>query len=72
MAATVLVLNGPNLDPLGVREARDLRQGDAGRYQAWLRRARQGHGLEVDFRQSRPEAQLIDWMHKARTPRRAS
>jgi 3-dehydroquinate dehydratase II len=66
MAATVLVLNGPNLNLLGVREP-DIygKETLADIKQRCVERAR-GHGLEVDFRQSNSEAQLIDWLHEAR------
>ena len=66
MAATVLVLNGPNLNLLGVREPEIYgKETLADIKQRCVERAK-GHGLEVDFRQSNSEAQLIDWMHEAR------
>ena len=66
MAATVLVLNGPNLNLLGVREPEIYgKETLADIKQRCVERAR-GHGLEVDFRQSNSEAQLIDWLHEAR------
>lgn len=66
MVGTVLVLNGPNLNMLGVREPHiygketldDIKQ-------RCVERAK-SHGLQVDFRQSNSEAQLIDWLHEAR------
>jgi 3-dehydroquinate dehydratase II len=66
MAGTVLVLNGPNLNLLGVREP-DIygKETLADIKQRCVERAK-GHGLEVDFRQSNSEAQLIDWLHEAR------
>jgi len=66
MAATVLVLNGPNLNLLGVREP-DIygKETLADIKQRCVERAK-SHGLEVDFRQSNSEAQLIDWLHEAR------
>jgi 3-dehydroquinate dehydratase II len=66
MAATVLVLNGPNLNLLGVREP-DIygKETLADIKQRCVERAK-GHGLDVDFRQSNSEAQLIDWLHEAR------
>jgi 3-dehydroquinate dehydratase II len=66
MAATVLVLNGPNLNLLGVREPEIYgKETLADIKQRCVERAK-GHGLEVDFRQSNSEAQLIDWLHEAR------
>jgi 3-dehydroquinate dehydratase II len=66
MAATVLVLNGPNLNLLGVREP-DIygKETLADIKQRCVERAK-GHGLDLDFRQSNSEAQLIDWLHEAR------
>jgi 3-dehydroquinate dehydratase II len=66
MAGTVLVLNGPNLNLLGVREP-DIygKETLADIKQRCVERAK-GHGLAVDFRQSNSEAQLIDWLHEAR------
>ena len=66
MADTVLVLNGPNLNLLGVREPEIYgKETLADIKQRCVERAK-GHGLEVDFRQSNSEAQLIDWLHEAR------
>ncbi len=66
MAGTILVLNGPNLNLLGVREPElygretleDIRQ-------RCIARA-EGHGLNIDFHQSNSEATLIDLLHGAR------
>src|ERR1700742_2044792 len=66
MADTVLVLNGPNLNLLGVREPEIYgKETLADIKQRCVDRAN-GHGLEVDFRQSNSEATLIDWIHEAR------
>jgi 3-dehydroquinate dehydratase-2 len=66
MAGTVLVLNGPNLNLLGVREPEIYgKETLADIKQRCVERAK-GHGLDVDFRQSNSEAQLIDWLHEAR------
>ena len=62
---TVVVLNGPNLGRLGVREPdvyghQDLHElaADCARWGADL-------GLNVEVRQSDDEAELIHWLHEA-------
>jgi len=62
---TVYVLNGPNLNLLGLREPEvygsDTLDDIAGRLED---RAR-GLGLAIEMRQSNHEGHLIDWLHEA-------
>jgi 3-dehydroquinate dehydratase-2 len=66
MPKPIFVLNGPNLNLLGVREPSiygaetlaDVRKRTETRAQAL--------GMTVDFRQSNSEGQLVDWIQEAR------
>jgi 3-dehydroquinate dehydratase II len=62
---TVYVLNGPNLNLLGLREpeiyGRDTLDDIAGRLEDRARAI----GLAIDMRQSNHEGHLIDWLHEA-------
>jgi 3-dehydroquinate dehydratase II len=64
--ATILILNGPNLNLLGVREPQVYGSETlADIEEACLERAA-GLDLTVDFRQSNHEGQLIEWIQEAR------
>jgi len=63
---TVFVLNGPNLNLLGVREPATYGYDTlADVEQRCLARAR-ALDLAVDFRQTNHEGQLVDWIQEAR------
>lgn len=65
MADLVFVLNGPNLNLLGMREpeiyGHDTLDDIAGRLEDQARDL----DIEIDMRQSNHEGHLIDWLHEA-------
>lgn len=65
-ATTIVILNGPNLNLLGVREP-ETYGGDtlADIEEACLERAA-ALGVRVEFRQSNHEGQLVEWIQEAR------
>ncbi|NWG54667.1 MAG: type II 3-dehydroquinate dehydratase [Hydrogenophilaceae bacterium] len=60
------VLNGPNLNLLGVREPDVYGRDSLADIEAACAARARGHGLAIDFRQTNHEGQLIDWLHEAR------
>ena len=63
---TVFILNGPNLNLLGVREPATYGYDTlADVEQRCLARAT-ALDLAIDFRQTNHEGQLVDWIHEAR------
>jgi 3-dehydroquinate dehydratase-2 len=66
MPGTILVLNGPNLNLLGVREPEIYGRETLDDIKQRCIACGKGHGLDIDFRQSNSEATLIDWLHEAR------
>jgi 3-dehydroquinate dehydratase-2 len=68
---TVLVLNGPNLNLLGQREPEVYGTATLADVEALCRTEGERLGVDIEFRQSNHEGELIDWIHDA-GPRCAS
>ena len=62
----VLFLNGPNLNLLGQREPEVYGHRTLGDIEAMLRERALRRGVEIDFRQSNAEGDLVDWIQKAK------
>jgi len=61
----VLILNGPNLNKLGTREPDIYGALSLDEIAAACIEFGQQHGLEVDFRQSNSETDIVDWLQEA-------
>jgi len=61
----ILVINGPNLNRLGVREPAVYGTDNLQNLEEKLQRAGRDHGVEVECVQSNHEGVIIDWIHEA-------
>ncbi len=66
MAETLLILNGPNLNLLGTRQPEVYGRETLADVEGSCRQVATGFGVDVDFRQSNHEGELVDWIHEAR------
>ena len=64
--SSVLILNGPNLNMLGVREPEIYGRETLADIDAACKQKAKTLGLRVDFRQSNSEAELVTWIQEAR------
>ncbi len=65
MAKTAYVLNGPNLNLLGTREPEIYGRATLADVERLCRDTAKRHGLDIEFRQSNHEGDIVDWVHEA-------
>jgi len=61
----ILVLNGPNLDRLDLRDSNIYGSRNSSQLADFVVESGRAIGFEVDFRQSNSESELIAWLHEA-------
>ncbi len=66
MPHSIMVLNGPNLNLLGIREPEVYGTETLADVEARLLARANTLGVSIDFRQSNSEGQLVDWVQEAR------
>jgi 3-dehydroquinate dehydratase II len=66
MSKPVLILNGPNLNLLGKRQPEIYGHATLADVEAECRKLASDLKLDLNFKQSNAEHQLIDWIHEAR------
>lgn len=66
MRSTLFVLNGPNLNLLGIREPHLYGHATLADAEALCRRVAQELGFDCDFRQTNHEGVMVDWVQEAR------
>ncbi len=62
----VFVLNGPNLNMLGLRQPKVYGRATLADVEKLCRQRAEGLGLAVDFRQTNHEGELVGWIQEAR------
>lgn len=66
MPNTIYILNGPNMNLLGMREPEKYGRASLADVEELCRATAARFGLEVDFRQSNSEGELVTWIQEAR------
>jgi len=66
MSSKILILNGPNLNMLGTREVEIYGKDTLAEIEAKVRVRADEYVMEIDFRQSNSEAELVEWIQQSR------
>ena len=66
-APKILVVNGPNLNMLGVREPAIYGRDRLADIEKLCRKAGRAFALAIDFRQSNHEGEIVGWLQEARS-----
>ncbi len=66
MTKVVYIINGPNLNLLGVRQPSIYGEKSLKDVEAECKKIARKYGLSIKFLQSNAEHQIIDWIHEAR------
>lgn len=65
MSKSVLIINGPNLNMLGVREPEIYGTESLSDIETTCRALAGDLGINLDFRQSNTEGEIVDWIQEA-------
>lgn len=65
MAKSIYIINGPNLNLLGTREPETYGHATLADVETLCRDSAKQHGLEIVFRQSNHEGEIVDWIQEA-------
>lgn len=65
-STTILIINGPNLNMLGLREPEIYGSQTLSDIKGMCLETGKKHGLKIDFRQSNHEGEIVSWIQEAR------
>jgi 3-dehydroquinate dehydratase II len=67
MPNTIYIINGPNLNLLGIREPEKYGRASLDDVETLCRETAKRHGVTIEFRQSNHEGEIVDWIQEANT-----
>jgi len=72
MPQTIYVLNGPNMNLLGTREPEKYGRSTLADVQKLCETTAKRFGIDIDFRQSNVEGELVNWIQEAHAKKAAA